>query len=64
MTSSGLNIRQVKLDELQINASRTQVLEQDVKEKNLLIGKLRHEGLFSLSHVLPNINSIFSRDPQ
>ncbi|KAG1823634.1 uncharacterized protein BJ212DRAFT_1444722 [Suillus subaureus] len=43
---------QAKLDELKINASRTQELEQDVKEKNLLIGKLRHEAVIINEHLM------------
>ncbi|OAX42309.1 hypothetical protein K503DRAFT_766865 [Rhizopogon vinicolor AM-OR11-026] len=43
---------EAQLDELKINASRTQVLEQDVKEKNLLIGKLRHEAVILNEHLM------------
>jgi chromosome segregation ATPase len=55
---------EAQLDELKINASRTQELEQDIKEKNLLIGKLRHEGLLLSLHMLLNINPLFSRNHQ
>ncbi|KAG1846066.1 hypothetical protein DFJ58DRAFT_799716, partial [Suillus subalutaceus] len=43
---------EAQLDELKINASRTQELEQDVKEKNLLIGKLRHEAVIINEHLM------------
>jgi outer membrane murein-binding lipoprotein Lpp len=43
---------EAKLDELKINASRTQELEQDIKEKNLLIGKLRHEAVIINEHLM------------
>ena len=42
--SSVLFAMQLQLDENKSSASRTSELEQEVKEKNLLIGKLRHEG--------------------
>lgn len=43
------------LEETQTNTSRTQELEKEVKEKNLLIGKLRHEGAYLPVHfVLSN----------
>ena len=42
-------VTQLQLDENKSNASRTSELEQEVKEKNLLIGKLRHEGVSSVS---------------
>jgi hypothetical protein len=35
---------QLQLEESHTNISRTQELEKEVKEKVLLIGKLRHEG--------------------
>jgi hypothetical protein len=38
--------RQLRLEDTTTDASRTQELEKEVKEKNLLIGKLRHEGIF------------------
>ena len=37
-------LSQLALEESSNNSSRTQELEKEVKEKNLLIGKLRHEG--------------------
>ena len=40
---------QLKLEESSTNSTRTQELEKEVKEKNLLIGKLRHEGLSTVS---------------
>jgi hypothetical protein len=64
MTLSSLTIRQAQLDELKVNASRTQVLEQEVKEKNLLIGKLRHEGLFHHHAYRLILIFFFSRYPQ
>jgi hypothetical protein len=33
------------MDESSSDSSRTVVLEKSVKEKDLLIGKLRHEGM-------------------
>jgi hypothetical protein len=36
--------QQLRIEENSANNARTQVLEQEVKEKALLIGKLRHEG--------------------
>ena len=53
--SSFLLVMQLQLEENKSNASRTSELEQEVKEKNLLIGKLRHEGAstpFSILRVL------------
>lgn len=35
---------QLQLDESSTDSSRTEQLEKEVKEKNALIGKLRHEG--------------------
>lgn len=35
---------ELQLEESSTNSTRTQQLEKEVKEKNLLIGKLRHEG--------------------
>ncbi|KAH7886880.1 hypothetical protein F5I97DRAFT_1870971 [Phlebopus sp. FC_14] len=43
---------EVQLNENKSNASRTQELEQDVKEKNLLIGKLRHEAVIINEHLM------------
>lgn len=36
---------QAELSETHASTSKVRDLEKDVKEKNLLIGKLRHEGL-------------------
>ena len=36
----------MRLEESSADTSRTAELEKEVKEKNLLIGKLRHEGIF------------------
>ena len=38
----------MQLEENSADTSRTANLEKEVKEKNLLIGKLRHEGSFDL----------------
>jgi len=45
MRSGGdlLIIQQLRLEENSADNARTQALEQEVKEKALLIGKLRHE---------------------
>ncbi|EIW78319.1 hypothetical protein CONPUDRAFT_60673 [Coniophora puteana RWD-64-598 SS2] len=43
---------EVRLEENTSNASRTQELEKDVKEKNLLIGKLRHEAVIINEHLM------------
>ena len=40
---------ELQLEESSTNSTRTQELEKEVKEKNLLIGKLRHEGLSTVS---------------
>jgi hypothetical protein len=37
---------EAELSEIQSNTSKVRDLEKEVKEKNLLVGKLRHEGLF------------------
>lgn len=39
-----INCNQVQLQETSSNIERTTLLEKEVKEKTLLIGKLRHEG--------------------
>lgn len=39
-----IHCNQVQLQERSSNVERTTVLEKEVKEKTLLIGKLRHEG--------------------
>lgn len=38
----------MQLEESSTNSSKTEQLEKEVKEKNLLIGKLRHEGTLTL----------------
>ncbi|KAF8137419.1 hypothetical protein EV363DRAFT_1394964 [Boletus edulis] len=43
---------ELQLEENKSNASRTSELEQDVKEKNLLIGKLRHEAVIMNEHLI------------
>ena len=42
-TGCDLLIQQLRLEENSTDNARTQALEQEVKEKALLIGKLRHE---------------------
>jgi hypothetical protein len=37
-------VSQLKLEETQTDTSRTQELEKELKEKNILLKKLRHEG--------------------
>ncbi|KAG6834980.1 hypothetical protein H0H93_005946 [Arthromyces matolae] len=43
---------EIQLEESTTNASRTQELEKEVKEKNLLIGKLRHEAVILNEHLM------------
>ncbi|KAI3605253.1 guanylate kinase [Moniliophthora roreri] len=43
---------EMSLEESQTNSSRTQELEKEVKEKNLLIGKLRHEAVIINEHLM------------
>ncbi|KAK7047397.1 hypothetical protein VNI00_006628 [Paramarasmius palmivorus] len=43
---------ELSLEESQTNNSRTQELEKEVKEKNLLIGKLRHEAVIINEHLM------------
>ncbi|KAF9225899.1 hypothetical protein BS17DRAFT_777840 [Gyrodon lividus] len=43
---------ELQLDENKTNASRTSELEQELKEKNLLIGKLRHEAVIMNEHLI------------
>ncbi|KAF5369005.1 hypothetical protein D9758_002861 [Tetrapyrgos nigripes] len=43
---------ELSLEESQTNTSRTQELEKEVKEKNLLIGKLRHEAVIINEHLM------------
>jgi len=43
---------QLQLEESSTNTSRTQELEKEVKEKNLLIGKLRHEAVIMNEHLM------------
>ncbi|KAG8216811.1 hypothetical protein J3R82DRAFT_7064 [Butyriboletus roseoflavus] len=43
---------EIQLEDNKNNASRTSELEQDVKEKNLLIGKLRHEAVIMNEHLI------------
>lgn len=47
---------QTQLSNFQGAAERSQTLEREVKEKNLLIGKLRHEGE-------PARDEMFAYDP-
>ena len=41
---------QNSLEQYQQDVAKTQRYEQEIKEKNLLIGKLRHEGLYYFIH--------------
>ncbi|KAF8155719.1 hypothetical protein B0H34DRAFT_714546 [Crassisporium funariophilum] len=43
---------ELQLEESQTNITRTQELEKEVKEKNLLIGKLRHEAVIINEHLM------------
>ncbi|KAI9567458.1 hypothetical protein HD554DRAFT_2023606 [Boletus coccyginus] len=43
---------ELQLEENKSNASRTSELEQEVKEKNLLMGKLRHEAVIMNEHLI------------
>ncbi|KAG5634220.1 hypothetical protein H0H81_002828 [Sphagnurus paluster] len=43
---------ELQLEESRTNVSRTQELEKEVKEKNLLIGKLRHEAVIINEHLM------------
>jgi hypothetical protein len=49
----------MSLEELQANTSRTHELEKEVKEKTVLVNKLRHEGanrLFAfVKHVMNTV---------
>ncbi|CDZ96312.1 GRIP-related Arf-binding domain [Phaffia rhodozyma] len=42
---------ETQVDELNTNAMRAQTFEKEVKEKNLLIGKLRHENVIMNEHL-------------
>ncbi|KAI0301601.1 hypothetical protein B0F90DRAFT_318651 [Multifurca ochricompacta] len=43
---------ELQLEENAVNNTRTQALEQEVKEKTLLIGKLRHEAVIINEHLM------------
>ncbi|KAF7968596.1 hypothetical protein HWV62_35350 [Athelia sp. TMB] len=43
---------EVRLEDTTTDTSRTQELEKEVKEKNLLIGKLRHEAVIINEHLM------------
>ncbi|KAF9467971.1 hypothetical protein BDZ94DRAFT_1248210 [Collybia nuda] len=43
---------ELQLEDSQTNSSRTHQLEKEVKEKNLLIGKLRHEAVIINEHLM------------
>ncbi|KXN92126.1 hypothetical protein AN958_09218 [Leucoagaricus sp. SymC.cos] len=43
---------ELQLEESQTTTSRTQQLEKELKEKNLLIGKLRHEAVIMNEHLI------------
>ena len=49
---------EMKLDETHTDVTRTQDLEKEIKEKNLLIGKLRHEGTVHQSPPCSSISNI------
>ena len=46
---------ELQLQESSTSSSRTQELEKEVKEKQLLIGKLRHEGVTCISYSIGHI---------
>ena len=50
---------QLKLEENASNTSRTEELEKEVKEKTILINKLRHEGLSSPDQIRQALTAIF-----
>lgn len=52
LQSRFLAVMQLLLEENKSDASRTSELEQEVKEKNLLIGKLRHEGIYLVCSII------------
>lgn len=54
---------QLQLEENKSNASRTLELEQEVKEKNLLIGKLRHEGVYTVCAIFCITRANLARQP-
>jgi len=43
---------ELKIEESHINVTRTQDLEKEIKEKHLLIGKLRHEAVIMNEHLM------------
>ncbi|KAI0262540.1 hypothetical protein BC834DRAFT_890646 [Gloeopeniophorella convolvens] len=43
---------ELQLEETSTNSTKTQALEQEVKEKTLLIGKLRHEAVIINEHLM------------
>ncbi|KIY64656.1 hypothetical protein CYLTODRAFT_358100 [Cylindrobasidium torrendii FP15055 ss-10] len=43
---------ELSIEETHTNSTRTQELEKEVKEKNLLIGKLRHEAVIMNEHLM------------
>lgn len=48
----GLTYAQARLSSMQSDSERSLTLQREVKEKNLLIGKLRHEGALLLQFVV------------
>jgi hypothetical protein len=51
----------MKLEESNTNITRTQELEKKIKEKRLLIGKIRHEGTYmSWYYCLRSINVLLA----
>ncbi|KAF8069173.1 hypothetical protein FPV67DRAFT_1607506 [Lyophyllum atratum] len=52
LPSTDIKRLQLQLEESTTNISRTHELEKEVKEKNLLIGKLRHETVILNEHLI------------
>lgn len=48
-------ISQLQLQETQSSTSKAQELEQDLKEKNLLLGKLRHQSMYDVDGSAPAV---------
>ncbi|OCH89314.1 hypothetical protein OBBRIDRAFT_794357 [Obba rivulosa] len=54
---------ELQLEESSTNTSRTQELEKEVKEKNLLIGKLRHEAVIMNEHLMEALRRLRRSSP-
>ncbi|KAF9233431.1 hypothetical protein BU15DRAFT_53920 [Melanogaster broomeanus] len=54
---------ELQLDENKTDASRTSELEQQLKEKNLLIGKLRHEAVIMNEHLIEALRRLRKSSP-